>query len=58
MSELNDFLERMSDKYPEIMDIKRFPTTDSVLDYLDKKGDSHRNICLIPESAHGTMLRD
>ena len=39
MSELNDFLERMSDKYPEIMDIKRFPTTDSVLDYLDKKGE-------------------
>jgi len=22
--------------------------------YLDKKGDSHRNICLIPSSAHGT----
>jgi len=39
MSELNDFLERMSDKYPEIMDIKRFPTTDSVLDFLDKKGE-------------------
>lgn len=38
MSELKDFLERMADDYPEIMDIKRFPTTDSVLDYLDKKG--------------------
>ena len=39
MSEMRDFLERMADKYPEIMDIKRFPTQDDVIDYLDRKGE-------------------
>ena len=39
MSEMRDFLERMADKYPEIMDIKKFPTQDDVIDYLDRKGE-------------------
>ena len=39
MSEMKDFLERMADKYPEIMDIKKFPTQDDIIDYLDMKGE-------------------
>ena len=58
MSELNDFLERMSDKYPEIMDMKRFPTTDSVLDYLDKKGELTEPVEMdLPDFADGGRVK-
>ena len=58
MSEMKDFLERMADKYPEIMDIKKYPTTDSVLDFLDMKGELTEPVDIdIPDFADGGRVK-
>ena len=58
MSEMKDFLERMADKYPEIMDIKKYPTTDSVLDFLDMKGELTEPVDIdLPDFADGGRVK-
>jgi hypothetical protein len=58
MSEMKDFLERMADKYPEIMDIRKFPTQDDIIDYLDMKGELTEPVDIdIPDFADGGRVK-
>jgi hypothetical protein len=58
MSEMKDFLERMADKYPEIMDTDKYPTTDSVLDFLDRKGELTEPVDIdLPDFADGGRVK-